>query len=161
MNTMKNDAATASVIGTPRSKRMTFDSRNGECRMREADDASARAVPGTGAAVPRDRAAIAAPSANGTMTARAIQIRRIAQVGTQWGSGAKVRASVASRGQTTPITRSGHAAAAPTSAESHIFSRGVVGPKSATTAHPKRADMMLPNERLMRARRAWRITMCT
>ena len=43
MNTMKNDAATASVIGTPRSKRMTFDSRNGECRMREADDASARA----------------------------------------------------------------------------------------------------------------------
>src|SRR5438309_4543957 len=28
-------------------------------------------------------------------------------------------------------------------------------PKSATTAHPKRADTMLPSERLMRARIAW------
>ena len=62
-------------------------------------------------------------------------------------------------GHTTPITSSGHAAAAPTSAESHIFSRGLVGPKSATTAHPNRADMMLPRERLMSARTAWMITM--
>ena len=89
-----------------------------------------------------------------------IQIRRMTQVGAQeCGSGAKFRTSVASRGHTTPITSSGHAAAAPTSAESHIFSRGFVGPKSATTAHPNRADMMLPRERLMRARTAWMITM--
>jgi hypothetical protein len=160
---MRNDAATPSVIGTPRNKRMIFDSRRGEwCRADspEPGEAAAIAVPGIGVAVPRERAAIAAPSATGTATVRVIQTSRITQVGTQeCGSGAKLRSSVASRGHTTPIRRRGHAAAAPTSAESHIFSRGFVGPKSATTAHPKRADMMVPSERLRSARTAWMITM--
>jgi hypothetical protein len=163
MKTMKNDAATPRVIGTPRSKRMIFDSRRGECCRAdspEPGEAAALAVPGIGAAVPRARAAIAIPSAKGTPTARNIQIRRITQVGTQLcGSGTKARTSVASRGHTTPIRRRGHAAAAPTSAESHIFSRGLVGPKSATTAHPNRADVMVPSERLRSARRVWTTTM--
>ena len=46
----------------------------------------------------------------------------------------------------------GHAAAAPTRADSHTFSRELVGPKSATTAHPKRAERMLPSDRVTRAR---------
>jgi Periplasmic binding protein len=66
--------------------------------------------------------------------------------------------TAAARGHITP-RRSGQAAAAPTRADSHTFSLGLVGPKSATTAHPKRAERMLPNERVIRARRPWKIAM--
>ena len=64
---------------------------------------------------------------------------------------------VASRGHTTPTRRSGHAAAAPTRADSHIFSRGLVCPNRATTAQPNSADRILPSDREMSARSAWRI----
>ena len=115
----------------------------------------AGAVPGIVGGTPRARAASAIPSAKGTARAKRTQTRRIDQVGIREGRGTKARTRVASRGQTMPSRRIGQAAAAPTRPESHAFSRLVVWPKSATTAHPKSDDRMLPSERLMRARIAW------
>jgi hypothetical protein len=54
-----------------------------------------------------------------------------------------------------PSSSTGHAAAAPTRAESMVFSAGSVWPNSATTAQPKIAEVMRPRDRLMSANRAW------
>jgi hypothetical protein len=54
-----------------------------------------------------------------------------------------------------PSSSTGHAAAAPTRAESLVFSAGAVWPNSATTAQPKMAEVMRPRERVMSASRAW------
>jgi transposase len=85
------------------------------------------------------------------MTAKATQTARMSELGIHGGKGANVRSVAATRGHITPRTRIGHAAAAPTRADSHTFSPELVGPKSATTAHPKRAERMLPSDRVMRA----------
>jgi len=86
------------------------------------------------------------------MIAKATQTARMSELGIHDGKGANVRSLAAIRGHMTPKTRIGQAAAAPTRADSHTFSRELVGPKSATTAHPKRAERMLPSDRVIRAR---------
>src|SRR5215813_5394096 len=154
--TMRNEAAIARVIGMPRRRRTTFDSRTGDRWGVDAFDATRR-VPGMGAAGPRDRPATTAPSTNGTMMARPIHAERMSQLGTDSGKGTKAKAVTTRRGQITPRIRSGQDAGAPTSADSHTFSRGLVGPKSATTAQPKRAERMLPSDREIRAKMACRI----
>ena len=112
-----------------------------------------------GAPVPRERVASANPKAKGTETARKIQASRIDHAGMAWGSGTKARTIAAARGHTIPKSRMGHAAAAPTRADSHTFSLPLVVPKSATTAHPNRAPTTRPSERDMRARTACTIAM--
>src|SRR5215471_5817494 len=153
---MRNEAAIARVIGMPRRTRTSFDSRTGDRWGVDALDATRR-VPGMGAAGPRERPATTAPSAKGTMMARPIHIERMSQPGIDSGNGTNAKAITARRGQITPRIRSGHAAAAPTRADSHTLSRGLVGPKSATTAQPKSAERMLPSDREMRAKMACRI----
>jgi len=101
-------------------------------------------VPRIGGRVPCDRIATAMPSASGTASARAIQTTGTIHAGTQPGSGTNARTRADNRGRVTPISKSGHAAAAPTSTDSPIFLRGLVSPKSATIAHPNSADTMRP-----------------
>src|SRR5215470_13845316 len=153
---MRNEAAIARVIGMPRRRRTSFDSRTGDRWGVEAFDATRR-VPGMGAAGPRERPATTAPSAKGTMMARPIHTERMSQPGIHCGNGTNAKAITARRGQIAPRIKSGQAAAAPTRADSHTFSRGLVGPKSATTAQPKSAERMLPSDREMRAKMACRI----
>src|SRR5262249_22187273 len=120
---MRNDAAMASVMGIPRSRRTTFGSVTGErWTADEGGGAVTRRVPGMGTAGPRARPATTAPSTNGTTMARPIQTPRTSQPGTHGGKYAKVRATAARRGHIAPRIRSGQAAAAPTRAESHTFS---------------------------------------
>src|SRR5215468_4258716 len=154
---MRNDAAMASVMGIPRSRRTTFGSLTGDRWVADEGGGATRRVPGMGTAGPRARLATTAPSTNGTTMARPIQTPRTSQLGTHGGKYAKVRATAARRGHIALRIRSGQAAAAPTRAESHTFSRGLVGPKSATTAQPKSAERMLPSDRDMRERIACRI----
>jgi len=93
------------------------------------------------------------------MIAKMIHASRIPQTGTHGGTEMKPRIKVASRGQITPRSSSGHAAAEATSAESQIFSLGSACPKSAVTAQPKRAERMSPSERVTNARMLWMMAM--
>ena len=92
------------------------------------------------------------PRAKGTAIARTIHTTRTALEDTHSGSGTNARTNAASFGQITPSRRSGQAAAAATSTESHVFSLGLVSPNSATTAHPNSADTMRPTDRVRSAR---------
>src|SRR5215472_5329663 len=139
---MRNEAAIARVIGMPRRTRTSFDSRTGDRWGVDAFDTTRR-VPGMGAAGPRERPATTAPSTKGTMMARPIHTERMSQPGIDSGNGTNAKAITARRGQITPRIRSGHAAAAPTRADSHTLSRGLV--------------RMLPSDREMRAKMACRI----
>src|SRR5262245_20032090 len=147
-NTTANDAAMASVVGTPRDMRFSLDSPSGV-------GGGGPGVPGTGDPDPRARVAMAIPTAKGTATARASHPSRTVQDGTKAGMGTKASTSAMALGQTIPSTRIGQAAAVPTSTDSWIFSAPLVVPKSASTAHPNKAPATRPSERLMRAKTAW------
>jgi hypothetical protein len=103
------------------------------------------------------RTATATPTASGTARARVIQTARTVHAGTQSGTGTNASTRAAAFGVTVPISRSGHAAAAATSAESHIFLVRLVSPNRATTAHPNTAESTRPREREIRASNAWMI----
>jgi hypothetical protein len=95
------------------------------------------------------------PTARGIVAASPIQTSRTVQRGTQSGRGTNPKAKTAIFGIAMPSSSTGHAAAAPTRAESMVFSAGSVWPNSATTAQPKIAELMRPRDRLMSANRAW------
>ena len=99
------------------------------------------------------------PTASGTSTASAIQTTRTVQLGIQPGSGTKPSTNTASLGMAMPSSKIGQAAAAPTSADSMVFSAGAVWPKRATTAQPKMAEVMRPSERVTSAIRACKTAM--
>jgi hypothetical protein len=131
-NITRNASPRPKVSGKPRSTRRVRLSRVGSCW----------------------RAASVIPSAMGTATARPSQPSRTIQEGTLLGSGTKASANAATLGAITPAASSGHATAAPTSADSSVRSRADVLPNSAWTAHPKIALRILPADRVMSASNA-------
>ena len=100
--------------------------------------------PGSGIVSREPRFATTVPTAIGTATASAIQVRRSQKPGTDFESGTKAITSKAIFGTITPRSRIGHAAAAATTTESIVCSLGEVLPKSAITAQPKMAFSALP-----------------
>ncbi len=137
-----------SVVGNPRRNRFSADSwAAGASRWDSA--------------LPRGRrAAIVMPTVSGMSTASAIQTTRTVQLGIQSGSETKPSTNAASLGMAMPSSRIGQAAAAPTSADSMVFSAGAVWPNRATTAQPKMAEVMRPSERVTSAINACSTAMC-
>src|SRR5512143_1202181 len=133
----RNAPASATVIGNPRARRF----RAGSWRARG------------------ERFAKTIPTTTGTASARKIQPRRTADVGTYFGSGTNASTKAASFGATMPTRSSGQAVAAARRAESQACSRSLVLPKRARTAQPRRALKILPAEREMRARIACKTAM--
>ena len=87
------------------------------------------------------------PTPTGVAAASTIQTARTSEAGVCSGMGSRARTSAACLGNTTPITRKGHAAAAPTAIESKVRSDGGTSPKRASVAQPKIARTTLPSER--------------
>src|SRR3954470_7856692 len=137
-NMIRNAAARPTVMGKPRSKRLTNDSRG--------------ALDGV-------FVAIAKPTENGTRPASASHTTRTIQLGSQWGRGMKARNSAQVLENTAPSSNTGQATAAPTNPDKRICSFGVVRPNSARTAQPKMAFRILPADLVRRPSRAWRIAM--